>query len=116
MGGSRAGRAFSYQAPELFNQLPVWIQEEEHLKVEARAPWTFLLPSIPSNMEKLLHITDANSDVLCLRGISLSIPGTGSLICGSLKGCFFKVFLDPVLRTEDTTVQLVKPSVATKAV
>lgn len=39
MGGSRAGRAFSSQAPDLFNQLLVWIQEEEDPKVEARAPY-----------------------------------------------------------------------------
>lgn len=36
-------------------------------------------------MEKLLHITEANADVLCLRDISLSIPERGSLI---LKGLF----------------------------
>lgn len=39
MGGSRGGRAFSYQAPDLVNQLPVWIREEEDLKLEARAPY-----------------------------------------------------------------------------
>lgn len=39
MGGSGAGGAFSYQAPDLCNQFPVWIQEEKDLKVGARGPY-----------------------------------------------------------------------------
>lgn len=72
------------------------------------------LPSIPTSMEKLLHITDANSDVLCICDTSLSIPEDPSSVA-LLKGCLG--FSDPGRGSTDRGhVPLVKPSGATKAV